>query len=147
MPSTEFEKKACPRCGGSGHYSFNLMTGSRCFQCHGNGKVLTKRGQAAYQWLMDQRKVRAVDIPLGRAIRGGGYKRLTVRSREVQNNMLWLSNDEPGLKRMSLCTGADALYELLPASEEERVAQLRAAFAYQDTLGENGRPLRRTRAA
>jgi len=28
----------CPRCGGSGHYSYNPMDGTVCFQCRGSGK-------------------------------------------------------------------------------------------------------------
>lgn len=32
--------KTCGRCGGSGRYSWNAMTGDRCFGCHGRGKVL-----------------------------------------------------------------------------------------------------------
>ena len=31
--------RVCGRCGGSGHYSFNLMTGTRCFGCGGSGFV------------------------------------------------------------------------------------------------------------
>lgn len=30
-------KGKCPRCGGSGHYSFNPMDGTICFQCLGSG--------------------------------------------------------------------------------------------------------------
>lgn len=29
---------ACPRCGGSGHYSYNQMDGTRCYGCNGSGK-------------------------------------------------------------------------------------------------------------
>lgn len=32
--------KPCGRCGGSGRYSFNQMTGDRCFGCSGVGKVM-----------------------------------------------------------------------------------------------------------
>ena len=28
----------CPRCGGSGHYSYNQMDGTRCYGCNGTGK-------------------------------------------------------------------------------------------------------------
>ena len=31
-------KGNCPRCGGSGHYSYNPMDGTVCFQCRGSGK-------------------------------------------------------------------------------------------------------------
>lgn len=30
-------KGTCPRCGGSGHYSYNPMDGTRCFKCGGTG--------------------------------------------------------------------------------------------------------------
>lgn len=29
---------ACKRCGGSGHYSYNQMDGTRCYGCNGTGK-------------------------------------------------------------------------------------------------------------
>lgn len=32
----------CSRCGGSGRYSWNQITGDRCFGCGGHGKVLRK---------------------------------------------------------------------------------------------------------
>lgn len=34
----------CPRCGGSGHYSYNQMDGTRCYGCMGSGiKVMSVR--------------------------------------------------------------------------------------------------------
>ena len=30
-------KGTCPRCGGSGHYSYNQMDGTRCYGCNGSG--------------------------------------------------------------------------------------------------------------
>ena len=32
----------CPRCGGTGHYSFNRIDGTRCFKCGGSKYVLPK---------------------------------------------------------------------------------------------------------
>lgn len=31
--------RECSRCGGSGHYSFNLRDGTRCYGCGGSGRV------------------------------------------------------------------------------------------------------------
>lgn len=31
-------RETCSRCGGSGHYSFNQIDGSRCFGCNGAGE-------------------------------------------------------------------------------------------------------------
>ena len=30
-------KGTCPRCGGSGHYSYNSLDGTRCYGCGGSG--------------------------------------------------------------------------------------------------------------
>ena len=42
-----FEIETCSRCGGSGHFSYNQIDGSRCFKCGGAKVTYTKRGQAA----------------------------------------------------------------------------------------------------
>lgn len=37
-------KGKCPRCGGSGHYSYNQMDGTRCYGCNGTGiKIMNVR--------------------------------------------------------------------------------------------------------
>ena len=33
-------KKTCPRCGGSGNYSYCYDYGTKCFKCHGRGYVI-----------------------------------------------------------------------------------------------------------
>ena len=35
-------KGTCPRCGGSGHYSYNQMDGTRCYGCNGSGVSIQK---------------------------------------------------------------------------------------------------------
>lgn len=35
--------KICPRCGGSGKYSYNTMYGDTCFKCDGLGIVKDQR--------------------------------------------------------------------------------------------------------
>ncbi len=43
----------CPRCGGSGHYSYNQMDGTRCYGCNGSGiKVMNVR------WYSDAERAR-----------------------------------------------------------------------------------------
>lgn len=34
--------KECSRCGGDGHYSYNQITGTRCFGCNGSGRQLVR---------------------------------------------------------------------------------------------------------
>ena len=43
----------CPRCGGSGHYSYNQIDGTRCFGCNGTGhKIFNVR------WYTDKERAR-----------------------------------------------------------------------------------------
>ena len=35
-------KGVCPRCGGSGHYLYNQMDGTRCYGCNGSGIAIQK---------------------------------------------------------------------------------------------------------
>ena len=35
-------KGVCPRCGGSGHYSYNQMDGTHCYGCNGSGISIQK---------------------------------------------------------------------------------------------------------
>lgn len=40
MTKTNLTKVTCPRCNGSGHYSFNLIHGTVCFKCKGTKFVM-----------------------------------------------------------------------------------------------------------
>lgn len=57
----------CSRCCGSGQYSFCTMHGSRCFKCHGKGKVLTKRGSLTNEFIKSLRatEVSIKDLKIG----------------------------------------------------------------------------------
>ena len=46
-------KGACPRCGGSGHYAYNPMDGTRCFRCGGSGKEILE-----VRWYSDEERAR-----------------------------------------------------------------------------------------
>lgn len=46
-------KGACPRCGGSGHYAYNPVYGTTCFQCNGAGKVVKE-----VRWYTDAERAR-----------------------------------------------------------------------------------------
>ena len=35
-------KGVCPRCGATGHYSYNPLDGTRCFKCNGNKYIIQK---------------------------------------------------------------------------------------------------------
>lgn len=44
-------KGVCPRCSGSGHYSYNQMDGTRCYRCNGSGTaILTVRAYSEKEY-------------------------------------------------------------------------------------------------
>lgn len=65
MPKSMFETKTCPRCGGSGKYSWNAINGYMCFSCRGSGEQLTKRGKAAQQYFKDLRSAKLHELVPG----------------------------------------------------------------------------------
>ena len=46
-------RHSCPRCGGTGNYSFNMMYGSTCFRCSGSGKESKN-----VRWYTDEERAR-----------------------------------------------------------------------------------------
>lgn len=63
--SNGFEVQPCGRCGGSGHYSFNLMHGTTCFGCSGKGFKYTKRGHEAHDYYMKLRSRKYSELKVG----------------------------------------------------------------------------------
>jgi DnaJ-class molecular chaperone len=47
-----FPLDECSRCGATGHYSFNTVTGSRCFNCNGSGYTVQKRAESAWSAML-----------------------------------------------------------------------------------------------
>jgi len=136
QPSTlEFEREPCSRCGGCGRYSYNQITGDRCFKCGGRGWTLTKRGVAAHAWHKAQRTVPASQVKVGDRIQSMGLK-ITVRSIEPQSDGALLFRGQTH----SLITASPV--EVLPVTNDAKNAALMRSFAYQDTLGKNGKPLK-----
>jgi hypothetical protein len=55
--------KPCSRCGGSGHYSFNLRDGTVCYGCGGVGRVpATPKGQKKNKPTAELKNCKAGDI-------------------------------------------------------------------------------------
>ena len=50
-----YEQQTCGRCGGCGSYSYNQITGSRCFKCHGAGTVDSRKGAKARAAVAEKR--------------------------------------------------------------------------------------------
>lgn len=100
-----FETQVCSRCDGSGHYSWNAMTGSRCFGCGGRGWQLTKRGAAALEaWTAAWKQTKKVrDLQPGERVSvrdsvRGKVLYLTVESSEADdlNPGRWMVRFAPG---------------------------------------------------
>lgn len=72
MKKLLFENVPCSRCGGSGRMPFAVMNGI-CFKCSGAGAVLTKRGQAAQNFLDGLRHRRADELKVGDLIFSQGF--------------------------------------------------------------------------
>jgi len=64
-----FPIQTCTRCKGEGHYSYNQVTGTRCFKCLGTKTTITpnaKEAWAAFQLHLSNRKeVAAKNLQLG----------------------------------------------------------------------------------
>lgn len=151
MTLTEWEKVDCSRCGGTGSYSFCTQHGSVCFKCGGQKQVLTARGAAAVAWLAEQRKTCVSDLQVGMRVKVSGYsKPLTIKEISQSGSYCETANGRKyyiDLVFAPITCGyfPESTVEAVPASEEDRVAQVLAAIAYQNTLTKAGKP--RTRKA
>lgn len=149
----QFETQSCTRCGGGGQYSYCEMYGSTCFQCHGKGKTLTKRGRAAVAFWRSLRSIPASEVKIGQRIKSGG---LTITVREITTggscrstvNGVTTESQYTNFRGQKATLGLfpDSIVEVIPATEAIRDAQLNAAFDYQDTLTKQGKPSARKAA-
>lgn len=158
----KLERETCSRCGGSGNYSYCSMYGTRCFKCHGNKVVLTKRGAAAMAFLKNLRSKRADELKVGDRVRHDG---LVVpgavndragwavvemiephdstrhgRAGDPSGPDLWEGTLEITTSRCSHGgVSVDRMFEVLHTKEENE-AFLTAALEYEATLNKNGTP-------
>lgn len=63
-----FEVITCSRCGGTGEYSYNQLTGTRCFKCSGGRVVYSKRALAARRFWQEIRSRKVTEIKVGDVI-------------------------------------------------------------------------------
>jgi len=148
-----FENTPCTRCGGSGHYSWNQMTGSRCFKCNGAGVTLTKRGAAAqsyYRLLMSKRycdlvpgdKIQDTGVP---GMIAGGWREVISTERFIDR--AWRHDGEevsrPAIKVEAKGWGmANAEPEgmvRVACTREEKIQARDMALAFQARLTKQGK--------
>jgi hypothetical protein len=144
--ATSYETETCTRCSGSGHYSYNQMTGTRCFKCGGSGLQYTKRGEATKQFAESIMAVLGSDIKVGDVIRIGNKGQITVQSLEVvesRSKFKSAPDAEWEVRMEVVVTGpnftekfyADSTYKrLLTAEQAQQVRD------YQDSLTKAGKP-------
>lgn len=151
---SHFESKVCSRCGGSGHYSFNLMHGTKCYGCNGSGVQFTKRGLAAKTFFENSLTLPASELKVGMAIKEFSYwKNFSIiqvidsgTDRELgeKYSVAYYLGPE-GDKQMIFVDTGRGTVKYTPEcrvrimhSKEEKDIKIQEALAYQDTLNKNG---------
>lgn len=148
--ATKFETESCSRCGGSGHYSYNQISGTRCFKCGGAKIVLTKRGSVARNHFYSLFELPASEVTAGMFVYTHGSSLSSSKKwRKVEavsvSSCVVIVN---GVKQAQIeLTFKDHTYGLFPSSKvaaardnEHIEANLAAALEYQDTLTKQGKP-------
>jgi hypothetical protein len=148
--ATKFETESCSRCGGSGHYSYNSISGTRCFKCGGAKIVLTKRGSVARDYFYALFELPASEVIAGMFVHTHGSSLNSSKKwRKVEavgvSSCVAIVN---GVKQAQIeLTFNDHAYCLFPSSKvaaardnDHIEANLAAALEYQDTLTKQGKP-------
>ncbi len=159
----QIETDTCGRCGGTGRMPFSVY-GGLCFKCHGKGKLLTKRGQAANDFLVALRSKPASELKVGDVVRAEHFRitslvysfdKITVLEPHTEANANGWSvgpNGEkiiaPGLKletyneRHGTSSRVVSPTDMIRVAQtaEQKLATLTAALDYQDTLTKQGKP-------
>jgi hypothetical protein len=133
---TAFESQVCPRCGGSGRFSFNLMDGNKCYGCHGSGRKLTKRGLRASASFSESLVTPLADIQVGGFVYTWTHPGAPDRWHKI-------TEVRPAGVTFNTKSGPyaiDGTEFKYVASESDRQAKLAAALAYQETLTKQGKP-------
>lgn len=162
-----FEIETCSRCGGTGHYSYNQMDGTRCFKCHGKKVVYTKRGRAAFDLYEAQFRKPLGEFRVGDLMRceeltnnGMAAYRFFAPVVEVSEEKVYAFKlnpatgkcDIPVLGISVVCehpkrgrngmTGPTSMMVRFGASAEQKAAALEKALAYQASLTKAGKPMK-----
>lgn len=67
-------KIACPRCGGSGSYSFNQIHGTKCYGCDGLGTITADAEKLAKQKIAREKRKAIADLVMEARIAEGNRK-------------------------------------------------------------------------
>jgi hypothetical protein len=143
-----FESQPCGRCGGSGRHSYCTAYGDTCFKCGGKGKLLTKRGAAASNYLNSLRSVDADQISVGDVvltyIGWTSVMEVSVNGEDVDYTTILINRD--GTKRtnnawattLNKCPRNKKIR--LRFTGERAVETMRLALEFQASLTKSGKP-------
>lgn len=146
-----YELETCSRCGGTGHYSYCQMHGTKCFKCGGSGVVLNKKGVATKNYFIELTTKPVTDIKAGDLFRDNRW--LTVKSISICENSsklndVWqdsinfeLANDE-GKTVMNWGMGLDSTQQSVKDSEEWKKLH-NQALDYQTKLTKAGKLMKK----
>lgn len=144
-----FETEICSRCGGTGHFSFNLITGTKCFKCKGKKIQYTKRAQVARDRWIEKRMEWYPRVGNSYVLDTGmnSLKRVTCKLVSIVEDQL-----NPGRDHMDFVDATGKVHkwnmprELYKPMYERASTQqeLEDAIAYQNTLTKAGKPGKNT---
>jgi len=158
-PSTKIETVTCSRCGGCGRYSWNQITGDRCFKCNGSGVVHTKRGAAAFAYLQSMRSKPCAEVQVGDLVyipsglfHAGGFQRVLSHETPDQRRAAGTPSGWSGVEKTPIYQGRLTTEHIgwgysegdkirMGLTAEQKATTLKAALEYQDTLAKTGKPL------
>ena len=155
---SKFETTVCTRCNGSGHYSFNAMSGTRCFNCRGGKTTLTKRGAAAREYFFNSFEMPVEQIEVGMLVWASGAAIMAPKKwRMVLAVAVSTSGsirDGVMLRGTELTFSGHSLSlsngnKLMAARDQNHLdSNMEAALQYQATLTKSGKPAaRKSKAA
>jgi hypothetical protein len=150
-PTEVIETTECHRCGGTGHYSYNQITGTTCFKCGGLKRVCTKRGAAVQKFVLSLRKVSVHDLKPGDRVRidiGLQSVKTTIKAVEKRPSHTAIIDGVPVQQTATVITtasgkvcgysGPSFAYRLLEGAFKTDV--IAKATAFRDSLTLAGKP-------
>lgn len=154
--NTLFEAENCNRCGGTGEYSYNSVTGSRCFKCNGAKLLLTKRGRVAQRFYRALLSKPARDLAVGDRVQarfGGplsgewiGSGKVTELSVGDSGKVSFTVHNSTRLwGTVTFECGGDALVRIHHTAEQ-KAPKYERALAFQASLRKTGKTSKTTLA-
>lgn len=146
-PELRLESVVCGRCGGSGKFGPTCVWNGICFGCSGSGRKYTKRGAAAALFLEHLREVPIETLKVGETVRQSS---ITMGGQPfdywAEVTAVAVVGTEVHVETASKKFGPAGIVAAVGHKvrkgwgAEEKIAQLRAAVAYQATLTKLGKP-------